>query len=136
MACASTAERPKASGSVDGTVTTEAARKAAGMSVQWPTRRTMPFELARLDQAVEILDVGVPALRIAGQDVGDVRQARVAKLGGRLDQDLLALPAGQAGGQEHHALVRRDVPGLAQGLDPLGRDGRGREDAKSPSRGG
>jgi hypothetical protein len=34
MAWASTAERPKASGSVDGTVTTDAARKAAGMSVQ------------------------------------------------------------------------------------------------------
>ena len=34
-------ERPKASGSVEGTVTTAAARKAAGMSVQWPTRRTI-----------------------------------------------------------------------------------------------
>jgi hypothetical protein len=43
MACASTAERPKASGSVDGTVTSEAARKAAGMSVQCPTRRTIPL---------------------------------------------------------------------------------------------
>ena len=41
IACASTAERPKASGSVEGTVTTEAARKAAGMSAQWPTRRTI-----------------------------------------------------------------------------------------------
>ena len=43
MACASTATRPKASGSVEGTVTTEAARKAAGMSWQWPTRWTTPF---------------------------------------------------------------------------------------------
>ena len=34
MAWASTAERPKASGSVEGTVTMEAAMKAAGMSTQ------------------------------------------------------------------------------------------------------
>ena len=67
IACASTAERPKASGSVDGTVTTEAARKAAGMSAQWPTRRTMPFELARADQGVELPHIGVAPLRVAGE---------------------------------------------------------------------
>ncbi len=42
MAWASTATRPKASGSVEGTVTTAAASRAAGMSEQWPTRRTRP----------------------------------------------------------------------------------------------
>ena len=130
MAWASTAERPKASGSVEGTVTTEAARKAAGMSVQWPTRRTMPLSFRRLDQAVEILHVGIPPLRVAGEDIGDVGEARIAQLGRRFDQHLLAFPAGQAGGEQHHALVRRHIPGLAQGLDPLRGDRTGREDGK------
>ena len=57
-------------------------------------------------------------------------EARVAQLGRRLDQHLLALPAGEPGGEQHDALVRRDLPGLAQGLDPLRRDGLGREDGE------
>jgi hypothetical protein len=46
MACASTAERPNASGSVEVTARTADAASAAGISVTWPTRVTMPVRPA------------------------------------------------------------------------------------------
>ena len=130
MACASTAERPKASGSVEGTVTTDAAGKAAGISVQWPTRRTMSLQAAGRDQPVELLHVGDPALRVPSEDEADIGEAGIPQLGRGFHKHLLAFPAREAGGEEHNALMRRHPPGLAKGLDPLGRDRGRREHAK------
>ena len=79
------------------------------------------------DQRVELLHVAAAPLRIARHDIAHALQPALLQPARRLDQHFLALPAGQPRGHQHDALVRRDVPGLAQPRDPRGLDRAGGE---------
>ena len=131
MAWASTAERPNASGSVEGTVTTEAARKAAGMSVQWPTRRTIPCSFRVAIRLIELADVGIPPLRIAGKDEGDVGQAGIAQPWPPPRPELSGPSSPSAGRRAARSVsCGATSQALRRASTRSGRDRSGREDGK------
>ena len=127
MACASTAERPKASGSVEGTVTTDAAeegRRHVGAMADTPHDALQP---RGGDQRVELAHVGRPALRVAREHKGEIARAlnRCIFAAASISTFWPFHPVSRAASSTI-ALMRRHPPGPAKGLDPLGRDrGRG-----------
>ena len=85
------------------------------------------FKPVLADSLVELAHIIVAALRITRQNRHHILVALLFQLGHGVDQHQLAFPIGQACRQQHHPLVRLDVPGAPQTVDPLRLDrGRGK----------
>ncbi len=76
--------RPKVSGTSEGTSATSEARKAAGISWQCPTSRTLSSKSVARDQSGKLLAVAGPARRISGEDDnGSIERAFTVQEGAR-----------------------------------------------------
>ena len=69
-----------------------------------------PLESELGDQRVELFDIAVAALRVAGEDEADVVEALRLESARGLDQHFLALPCGEPRGDQNDALVRLNAP--------------------------
>ena len=82
------------------------------------------------DQRVEIADIAIAPLGVAGQDIAHVLEPARFQQARRLDQQFLAFPSRQPRRQQHDPFVRRDAPRGAQPRHPRGIDGGCREGRK------
>ncbi len=77
-----------------------------------------------VDGLLQLVAIAGPALVVAGQEDQEVALALRLQPGGDLDHQLLALPAGQAAGQQDldPRIVGRDPELFAEPVEPLGAD--------------
>ncbi len=69
------------------------------------------LKTSRRDELLELHPVRLPSLRIAGENEDRLAEpVRAQQLARRLDDETLALPAGQPGGLQNHGLLLAHAP--------------------------